>query len=226
MMKIGMIVAVEINAVLNKLGRPVQELQFTGHLVYQYKLGQHDLFVIHSGAGVVAAAMSTQFLITQFNLDLIVNFGVAGGLTPEMKLGESCVVESVIHYDFDLSGVRRYEVGRYPEYPNRYIPATKELVGLATELEPSLGKVVCASGDKFIATREQREFLHDTFGADICEMEAAGIVLTCNKNKVPSLLIKTVSDSITGGVDEFRESINDTSEICLGFIIRVINELG
>ena len=38
--------------------------------------------------------------------------------------------------------------------------------------------VVCASGDKFIADSEQKIKVHEMFDADICEMEAAGIVLT------------------------------------------------
>ena len=47
--------------------------------------------------------MTTQFLISKFDVDLIVNFGVVGGLTPEMELAKTCIVESVIHYDFDTS---------------------------------------------------------------------------------------------------------------------------
>lgn len=131
--KIGMIVAVEIEAVLNKFGNPIQELQFTGYSVYQYKLGDHSLFVIHSGAGQIAATMATQFLITQFDVDLIVNFGVVGGLTHEMSLTRTCIVESVVHYDFDVSDVDGRGVGKYLEYPSIYIPTTKEIVDKAWE---------------------------------------------------------------------------------------------
>lgn len=223
MKKIGMIVAVEIEAVLNKFGTPIEELKYTGYSVYQYKLGEHILFVIHSGAGEIAAAMATQFLISQFNVDLIVNFGVVGGLTNEMALARTCIVESVVHYDFDTSEADGCEVGRYVDLPSIYIPATKELVDKALEIESSLIKVICASGDKFIAKKEKKEELHNIFKADICEMEAAGIVLTCNKNKIPCLLIKTVSDGISGGVKEFKKAVNESARICLDITNKVLN---
>ncbi|MGL5558118.1 MAG: 5'-methylthioadenosine/S-adenosylhomocysteine nucleosidase [Paraclostridium dentum] len=223
MKNIGMIVAVEIDAVLNEFGTPIQELKFTGYSVYQYKLGKHNLFVIHSGAGEIAAAMTTQFLISKFNVDLIVNFGVVGGLTYEMKLARTCIVESVVHYDFDTSEADGCEIGRYLEYPNIHIPATKEIVSKAIEIEPTLKKVICASGDKFIAKKDRKEELHNIYKAEICEMEAAGIILTCNKNKIPCLLIKTVSDSITGGVNEFKNSINESARICIEITNKILS---
>lgn len=223
MQNIGMIVAIEIDAVLNKFGIPIQELKLTGYSVYQYKLGERNLFVVNSGAGEIAAAMSTQFLISQFNVDLIVNFGVVGGLTQEMTLVKTCIVESVVHYDFDTSEADGCEVGRYLTYPSVYIPTTKEIVDKALDIEPSLRKVICASGDKFITQKVKKEELHNIYNADIGEMEAAGIVLTCNKNNIPCLLIKTVSDSVTGGVKEFKNTFNESARICLEITNRILD---
>jgi len=53
-------------------------------------------------------------------------------------------------------------------------------------------------------------------------MEAAGIVLTCNKNKIPCLLIKTVSDSITSGVSEFKNQINESARICIEITNKIL----
>jgi adenosylhomocysteine nucleosidase len=223
MKNIGMIVAVEIETALNKYGIPIEKIELPGYTVYKYQLGENNLFVIHSGAGEIAAAMATQFLISQFKVNIIINFGVVGGLTPEMSLARTCVVESVVHYDFDTSEADECEVGRYLDYSTIYIPTTKEIIDKALEIEPSLIKVVCASGDKFIATKEKKEELHNTFNADICEMEAAGIVLTCNKNKIPCLLIKTVSDSITGGVKEFKSAVNESARICIELTNKILN---
>ena len=225
MKNIGMIVAVEIEAALNEFGIPIEELKFVGYSVYQYKLGEHNLFVIDSGVGEIAAAMTTQFLITKFNVDLIVNFGVVGGLTDEMKLAKTCIVESVVHYGFDTSEADGCEVGRYINYPSLYINARKEIVSKAIEIEPTLKKVICASGDKFIAKKDKKEELHNLYNADICEMEAAGIILTCNKNNIPCLLIKTVSDSLTGGVNEFKKSTNESARICIEITNKILNNI-
>lgn len=224
MKNIGMIVAVEIEAVLNKYGKPI-ELEYPGYKVYEYKIEDKNLFVIHSGAGEIAAAMATQFLISQLQVEFIVNFGVVGGLTEEMSLAKTCIVESVIHYDFDTSEADDCEIGRYDEYPSSYIPTTKEILDRALTINPDLKPVICASADKFVGREEKKKDLHNRFNADICEMEAAGIVLTCNRNKVPCLLIKTVSDSISGGAEEFRRSINESARICLEITNKIINSL-
>ena len=57
------------------------------------------------------------------------------------------------------------------------------------------------------------------------EIEVAGIILTCNKNEIPCLLIKTVSDSITGGASEFKKSINKSAKICIEITRKIISNI-
>jgi adenosylhomocysteine nucleosidase len=142
-----------------------------------------------------------------------------------MAKARTCIVERVVHYEFDTSPIDNCEVGRYLNYPDVYLPATAELVQKAVAIYPDLQVVTCASGDKFIADPEKKAALHTEFGADICEMEAAAIVLTCNRNNIPCLLIKTVSDSLVGGAEEFHEALQSTSAVCLEIADRIIKEL-
>ena len=182
-------------AVRNALGRR-RNIQAIGF----WSMRRRTISFMHlnCGAGEIAAAAATQFLISQMEVDFIVNFGVVGGLTEEMTKTKMCVVESVVHYDFDTTEVDAVEVGRYLTYPDIYIPTTPDLVEKAENLQPDLKRVVCASGDKFIGNPEKRRKWTGYLGADICEMEAAGIVLTSNRNRVPCPLIKIVSDSVSG----------------------------
>ncbi|MEG1548213.1 MAG: 5'-methylthioadenosine/S-adenosylhomocysteine nucleosidase [Clostridia bacterium] len=225
MTNIGMIVAVEIQAVLNKYADCIEEIEISNYKVKKYSAEKYNLFILHCGAGEIAAAAGTQFLITQFSVDLIVNFGVVGGLTAEMSTAKTCIVESVVHYDFDTSSIDHCEVARYLSYPSIYIPTSATLLKLANEICPTLKNVICASGDKFISSQAKKQYLHEQFGADICEMEAAGIVLTCNKNNTPCLLIKSISDSITGGATEFEKEVDRSAEICLDITDKIINSL-
>ena len=225
MKTIGMLVAVEINAVLERYGDSLCEKEIAGYRVREYQTPNYKLVILKSGAGEIAAAGGTQFLISEYKVDMIINFGVVGSLTAEMAKTKTCVVEQVVHYDFDTSAVDNWEVGRYAEYPTVYLPATKSLVDKAIAINPDLMPVICASGDKFIADPEKKAELNHQFGAKICEMEAAGIVLICNRNNVPCLLIKSVSDSIEGGAEEFRSTINEAAAICLDIADKVINEL-
>ena len=225
MKKIGLLVAVEMDAVLARYGAPQEKQLVDGFEVLRYENGSYTVYAVNAGAGEISAAAATQLLISVFRVDLVVNFGVVGGLTPEMAMARTVVVESVVHYDFDISDWTAAESGRYMQYPSPYIPATPELVDKACAIEPSLRRVICASADKFIGTEEKKRALHERWQADICEMEAAGIVLTCARRGVPCLLIKTVSDAITGGAEDFNRELDRSAGICLEIADRIIREL-
>ena len=220
--KIGMIVAVEIDAVLKKYGKSLEKVTAKGFEVMKLSLENYEMIIVKSGAGEIAAAAAAQYLISVHDVEMIVNFGVVGGLTDEMSVARLAVVESVVHYDFDVSDWIGSEVGRYMNYPSKFIPTDKSLLEAALKAEPTLKPVVCASADKFIGTPEKKRELHELYGADICEMESAGIVLTCDRCGVPCLLIKAVSDSIHGGADEFEKEVGRCAEICLDTLEKVM----
>lgn len=225
MKRIGMIVAVEIDAVLNKYGTLLAVNKEAGYKEFQYETNQYRMFIVNCGAGEIAAASAAQYLICKYNVDLILNFGVVGGLTDAMSKTKVCIVEKVVHYDFDTSAVDDIEVGRYLEYPDIYIPTSHDLIEKALQIYPDIVPVICASADKFIADATKKRELNRNFKADICEMEAAGIVLTCNRNKVPCMLIKIVSDSITGGAEEFIETKDQAATMCLDIVSQIIDSL-
>lgn len=224
-MKIGMIVAIpeEIDALFRLCGEPLGVDEASGYTVLRYNLGGNTVFVAGSGAGEISAAATTQYLITKYGAELIVNFGVCGGLTPEMGLARTVVVEKAVHYDFDASPFDGSRPGQYKGlFPDVYIPADEKLVKIAQSVAPELKAVICASADKFVEKPEIKAYLHNTFDAEICEMEAAGILLTAHRNKVPALLIKGVSDSVNGDAAQFAEMVHSSAEICLGALLKII----
>ena len=136
MKNIGMIVAVEMDTVLSRYGRAAEVERRGGFEVHRYENEDYTLNIVNSGAGEIAAAAATELLIAAYGCELIVNFGVVGGLTEEMALARTVVVESIVHYDFDTSAWDGCEPGRYLGYPTPFVPTTPELVGRAAELYP------------------------------------------------------------------------------------------
>jgi len=225
MKKIGMLVAMEIDAVLLRYGKAEKTEDIGTMQVLFYSMEGYELILIHSGVGELAAAAATQLLITHYGCELIVNFGVVGGLTQEMTLAKTCIVTRVVHYDFDISGLDPVEPGRYPQLPDVYIPLDQELIEKALKIEPSLKCVTVASADKFVAGEENKKALHEKWDADICEMEAAAVALQCWRNRIPCLMIKCVSDAIQGGGDEFYREVLNSSEVCMGITDKIIRGL-
>lgn len=226
MKKIGMLVAVEINAVLEDFGSLIEKVNKNGFDIYHYQIETSDVYIIHSGAGQLSAAAATQLLISVYEVEMVLNFGVVGGLTEEMALSKSCVVEKVVHYEYDTTTIDHCKVGQYVDlFEDEFIPTTPWLVDIACKVYPELKRVNCASGDKFVDGKEKKQELHNAFNCDICEMEAAAIALTCFRSKVPCLLIKTVSDAITGGAEDFVANVNATAKICLEIMKQVMAQL-
>ena len=223
--KIGLLVAVEMDSVFSRYGTPGKTEKRGGYDVFQYDNEEYTLYAINSGIGEISAAAATELLIDHYGVVLVVNFGVVGGLTEEMAQARICVVERVVHYDFDISEVDQLLPAQYPDYPDIYLPAAEELVEKAQTICPELKKVTCASADKFVGNREGKERLHRLYHADICEMESAAILMTCRRNGIPCLMIKAVSDGLTGGGEEYYEALQQCAEQCLEVTDRIIREI-
>ena len=56
-------------------------------------------------------------------------------------------------------------------------------------------------------------------------LTAAAVAMTCNRNKVPVMMIKAVSDSILGGAEEFNTAVERASDEAFGVTDRVIRAL-
>lgn len=215
-----MVVAVEDEALRQKFGegRPLKDKM--GTVLYQSESCQ--LYALRCGVGEIYAASATQYLIDKYRVAAILNYGVVGGCTNDLRSGEPCVVAKVVHYQYDLFDVDNVPAGRYMEYPDRLIPVPPALAELVSA---ELRRVVCASGDKFIGDAAEKSWLHNEFGADVCDMEAAGILLTCDRNRVPCLIIKAVADSLSGGAAEYWREKDQTAKSCLDYAVEVIDGL-
>lgn len=222
MKKIGIVVAVEMFALINKLGEAHEVIKENNYEVLVYRNNQYEIYAVRCGMGEIASSACTQLLISLFKVDYIFNFGIVGGLKEEMAKEKLCIVEKIVHYDFDTSEIDDCEPARYLELEDIWIPTSKELLDKALEAAPNLKKVICASADKFIYKREDKERISSMYDADICEMEAAGIALTCYRNNIPCLLIKAVSDGLDDGADEYYSSKEGVSQLCFDIFLKVI----
>ena len=222
MKNIGLLVACEIEAVLTQYKSELQCVRQNGFDVYVLERKGCKLHFVHSGVGLIKAAAAVQMLCDCFKINFLLNFGVVGALTEQLKTADTCFVSKVVHYDMDTSALDHCEVGRYLEYPDVYLPASANVLETVRALYPAIPTAVCACADKFVDTPEKKTALHRQFGADICDMESAAVVLVCDLNRIPNLLIKTVSDSIAGGAGEFQKRLKSTAETCMAIVDNVL----
>lgn len=196
MKKIAVVAAMakEYELLAKYLGKSVKTDLYGDFVVNEYVVGNKEIYFINSGVGEICAAAATQYVLLKYGVEAVFNFGLAGGVSDESKIGGLYLVSGVVHYDFDTSALDgtcrgQYENGVSPVY------STDEALRKAVKnIFPDMKEGICASGDKFVADENFKKSLKKEFNASVCEMEAAGIYFTAKNAGVPCLIIKAVSD--------------------------------
>lgn len=225
-LKIGMLTAMieEAVEVVSWLGKPVKTEQFGQFTVLQFQKGNCQIYMLNAGVGEILASAGATFLITKYNVDCVINFGLCGALGGQ-NLSQMCVVSGIVHYDFDLSALEGTEVGRYSRFESAVVNCQNDLTDLVLADNPNIQKVVCASADKFVSDENVKLHLAKTFGAQICEMESAGILFATKTFGVPSLFIKVVSDT-KDHKEEFNEFVARNNFNFVSVLEKLIKKLG
>ena len=162
------------------------------------KIDGKDVVVAKCGIGKVFAAICAEAMILNFKPDYIINTGVAGTLTGELSIGDVAISESVVQHDMDTSPIGDPK-GLLSGINVINISADEKLIALAESIikEQNINckKGIIASGDQFIASKEQKDFIVSEFNAIACEMEGASIGHVCFVNNVKFLVLRAISDS-------------------------------
>lgn len=226
MKKIGMVVAMknEVLPFIEGTGAKIKYESVGKFNVCIFKLKGKKVFLVESGIGEIFASGATQLLICKYGVEAVINFGVCGSLVEKVGVLDTVLVEGVVHYDFDLSPIDNVKVGMYPGFESEVIPCDKTMLKIAEKYAKNIEKVICASADKFVADEKIKEKLNLTYGAKICEMECAGVALTCIARNVPFLIVKAVSDG-KGGAEEFNKMVKTAAKEYVDLIIKMLEAL-
>ena len=170
------------------------------------KIEGKDVVVVKSGVGKVNAAMCTQILIDDFDVDAVVNTGVAGSLNNDIDICDVVVSTKAQQHDMDVTALG-YDRGIIPDMEKSVFEADSKLIDLAKksakdaglEINVFEGKVL--SGDQFIGTEEAKNFLKKEFAGDCAEMEGASIAQSAYLNHIPFVIIRAISDKADGSAE-------------------------
>lgn len=162
-------------------------------------LNGKDVVIVRSGIGKVNAAVCTQILVDKFNVDYVINTGIAGSLRAEINIADVVLSDDVLHHDMDAAGFG-YPLGQIPRMDVLSFQADKRLIELgkaackkaAPKVGVHVGRVV--SGDQFISDKAVKDRLIQNFDGFCTEMEGAAIAQTAYLNKVPFLILRAISD--------------------------------
>jgi adenosylhomocysteine nucleosidase len=203
-----------------------EKIKAAGRDVISAKINGNDVYVIESGCGEIDAASATEALISVLGAEAILNYGVVGALKEDLAVSDLFLVEKVVHYDFDTSpidvGVKPHQ---YAGLSDEFLPTDKGLSSLALTKDPTLKKVILASGDKFIADVDAKKALAGETGASICDMEGAAIARVSFIHKVPCLIIKCISDGLYGDGSDYEKNVKASSARAFSLLKKILLSL-
>lgn len=204
-MRIAIITAMaeETLPIFKKLGNVVAQNTISGVAISQIEYDGDTIYLATSGVGEIKAALAVQLLVDLFDVEAVLNFGFVGALNKNLEFCELVVPRRVVHYQFDVTGVDTDRVvGQYSGMSDNYFYLDETLIHNAlANIGKQMKLVTVASGDVFVTKNEDKHRLAKEFGADICEMELAGIAIACERNNVPLFSVKVVSDKADEGAN-------------------------
>lgn len=230
MNRIGIIGAMDEEVCVLKEKMELEEnVNFAGMEFYKGKLLDREVVIVRSGIGKVNAAICTQILISNFQIDAVINTGVAGAVHEDLEVGDLVISEDVIEHDFDVTGFGGYKLGQIPRMEEYIFKADGKLIEAALKAvehktlghKALVGRVL--SGDVFVASPDKKDFLWTEFKGYCTEMEGAAIGHTCYVNHIPFVVIRAMSDKADGTAEvnfnEFvHEAVNNSVKIVLGML--------
>jgi len=186
-----------------------------GRIYYRGELFGQDVVAVFSRWGKVAAATTATNMILEFNVDRIIFTGVAGAISPELKVGDIVIGERLYQHDMDarplmrrfeipLTGKTSYEtpqqnVDTMAQAVHNFLKNNREFRQLLTEQHISNVKMLTgdiASGDLFISSTEMKHALIKNLPSVVCaEMEGAAVAQVCDDYGVPLIVVRVISDA-------------------------------
>lgn len=221
MNKIGIIVAMqeELEEIL-KIMEEKEEKEIYGITFIIGKIEDTKVVVVKSGVGKVNAARITQILIDKLKVKSVINVGSAGALNPLLDIGDIVIAEKLVQHDFDITAFDHEKgyitgVGDYIYSDNELVKKFKDIGNKIKNKTYKITTGVIASGDIFCTDISMKNKIYSKFNAECVEMEGAAIAQVCYLDKVPFVVLRSISDSPNGNnAMVFEEFVKLASKRC------------
>lgn len=208
MNKIGIIGAMDEEVAALKKNMTVTSTKTLASMeFFEGTLQGKDVVVVRSGIGKVNAAVCAEILAGIYNVDAIINTGIAGSLNSKINIGDIVISSDVLHHDMDATGFG-YPLGQIPRMEVLSFTADKTLIDIAgkvchqvnPEIETHVGRIV--SGDQFISDKTVKAHIIENFQGFCTEMEGAAIAQTAYLNNIPFVILRAISDKADDSATE------------------------
>jgi adenosylhomocysteine nucleosidase len=207
-----------------------------------------NVVFVASGVGKVNAAMTCTILLQHFKPSRVLFTGVAGGISQEIGIGDIVIADSVVQHDFGTltdDNTFQYwgahnpvDAVRNPVFfkPDTFLLRAAKLQSSNVRLDPininqvarvpAIKNGIIATGDQFIASVQKKLELKKVLNAQAVEMEGGAVAQVCHQQKVPFLIIRSISDLAGSDAEvNFNAFLKVASKNAARFVERIITSL-
>ena len=183
---------------------------------FPLQLGNREALLFHGGWGKIAAAASAQYCIDRWQPSLIINLGTCGGLADKTHVGEILLVDQTLVYDI-------YERMGDPAEAIAHYTTQIDISFLSEPYPQTVRRSRLVSADQDIDPDLVHKLVDD-FGAIAADWESGAIAWTANKNEIPCLILRGVSDLVDplGGEIYESEEFKDRAENVMLPLLRAL----
>ena len=210
-------------------------------------LNEQNVVIARTGVGKVNAAMTATLVIEHFRPNRVIFTGVAGGLNPDLQIGDIVIAQTTAQHDLGrLESAEIENMGtKNPINGKRnpvFFPADPGLLQIAATVladiklsplqtpqgqrHPRIITGTVVTGDVFVASDAKKTDLHKNLGADAVEMEGAAVAQICWQHNVPCLVIRSLSDNAGANASEdFKKYYKIAARNSAALVTRIISQL-
>lgn len=248
-MLLGIISAMpeEIDLIIDAIDNK-QITEIGSRLFYRGSFFGQDVVAVFSRWGKVAAATTVTGMIQSFQVDRIVFTGVAGGISPEINVGDIVIAQRLFQHDMDarplmrrfeipLTGKTSFEIASHHQETmvkavHNFLKNRKDFRKVLADqgiASPRLMVGDIASGDLFISSGEMKNAILRNLPSVVCaEMEGAAAAQVCDDYEIPLIVVRVISDAAdeeahTAAIGFVNRHAGDYSLAILQEYIKLIN---
>lgn len=205
----------------------LEEREAYGSTAYRGTIGKQEVVLCRCGIATINAALCTSVIIREMGATCIINTGIAGAMGKGVSVLDVVISSEALYHDRHDDILKKY-------YPfTTLFRADEQLVAAAQKAaariirdgEPLIvhtGRI--ATGDWFVEDPDKKAAINRQFSPLCVEMEGAAIANVAFVNKVPFVVIRTMSDSADSDASISYDQLIEKASLISAEI--VLNMLG
>lgn len=220
----------EVEILINSMDQR-KDVEYGKRVFHIGRINNTDVVLAKCGVGKVNAAITVQMMVDKFDIEAIINTGVAGSLDARIDIGDIVLATNAVYHDVDNLAFG-FERGQVPYMDVFEFPMSEELISIAeasckkvnSEVKVFKGRV--ASGDQFISGKEIKKDIKDYFDPLCVEEEGCAMAHTAYVNSIPCLIIRAISDKADDSAEMDYPSFEKKAAVhCANMVLEIMKSI-